>query len=150
MERRTTFRGEAVLKLRKHREAGAKQSFAAARAALETIDARIASLQQAMEAYDAEARQAIRRGAGAAALGTYRHCVAGIRQALVDEQRRRAVAADTLQRRRKDLLAAREQRQALSRLKDRIAGRAATAQQRTETKQRDDLYVAHAAGRKRA
>ena len=150
MEHRTTFRGEAVLNLRKHREADAKQSFAAARAALETVDARIVSLQRAMEAYDAEARRAIAQGAGDGSLSTYRHCVAGIRQALVDEQRRRAVAADTLQRRRKDMLAAREQRQALSRLKEKIADRAAQMQQRTETKQRDDLYVAHAAGRKRA
>jgi len=141
------FRAETVLAMRRRHEEEARQSFAAARTAVDAVRLRIAALAAAMEAYDAEMRQAIQAGADRRAMETYRQCATGIRRALRDEKRRLEVADRTLQIRREDLLEARKAREVLSRLRDRLALRQVLAERSAETRRHDDAHAAHAAAR---
>lgn len=147
MVNKRTFRGEAVLRLRRRLEADARCVFLAALGDVESLGSRVASLSAAMDAHDDEVRRAVRVGADAATLGAYRQCAVGIRWALTVERRRLQTARETLRRRRVGLLEAMKDRKVLARLRDRLARRSGLSRDRTETRQRDDAHAAHRAAK---
>ena len=141
MNRTNVRRVELLLKLRRHREEGAKRAFMEARRGMETTVTLIEALDKVRNAHNSAARSALLVGPGPAGLGGYRRATCEINMALAQHRRRLVAALAELDRRRAELVAARKQRRAMQLLAGRLAEQAVVRQGRLETKAADDLYA---------
>jgi len=134
---------DALLRLRRRREAAAVQAFHRAQQAADDCRRTADELRGAAAGHEAVAREAVFAGRPYPAV--QRACLAELARARAAEAPRRANADTRCERARGELLEAMRQRKALSCLKERQERLAQLAVARREADEADDRYAAHRA-----
>jgi flagellar export protein FliJ len=139
-----TFTFRPLLTLRKRDEDVSRQAFAAARAEVEAVEARLSQLRESLLTQNQVARQVI-AGGKVPWLGQYRRCVEDILAAIDEQNALLKRANEVLARRREELVEAMKQRQAVSDLKEKFDRQLAAEDDRRQTKEQDDVHASHSA-----